>query len=61
MGDTGMPVAGLPQQPLVTSSAGRGNEYNFYVTGNQNASAKEIADMVMQKVKEIERSNSERR
>ena len=60
MGDSGMPVAGLPQQPLVTGSGGKGNEYNFYVTGNQNASAKEIADMVMQKVKEIERSNSER-
>ena len=61
MGDTGMPVVGLPRQPLVSTSAGGGNEYNFYVTGNQNASAKEIADMVMQKVKEIERSNSERR
>ena len=61
MGDNGMPVAGLPRQPLVSTSAGGGNEYNFYVTGNQNASAKEIADMVMQKVKEIERSNSERR
>ena len=60
MGDTGMPVAGLPQQPMVMGSGGKGNQYNFYVTGGQNASANEIANIVMQKVKDVERSNSER-
>ena len=60
MGDSGMPVAGLPQQPMVMGSGGKGNQYNFYVTGGQNASANEIANIVMQKVKDVERSNSER-
>jgi|688.fasta_scaffold02983_13 hypothetical protein len=60
MGDTGMPVAGLPQQPMVMGSGGKGNQYNFYVTGSQNASANEIANIVMQRVKDTERSNSER-
>jgi hypothetical protein len=60
MGDTGMPVAGLPQQPMAMGSGGKGNQYNFYVTGGQNASANEIASIVMQRVKDTERSNSER-
>jgi hypothetical protein len=61
MGDNGMPVARTLQQPMTVGSGGGGNEYNFYVTGSQNASAKEIADIVMQRVKDAERSNSERR
>lgn len=60
MGDNRMPVAKTLQQPVVMGSGGKGNEYNFYVTGNQNASASEIANMVMQKVKETQRNNSER-
>ena len=60
MGDNRMPVARTLQQPVVMGSGGKGNEYNFYVTGNQNASASEIANMVMQKVKETQRNNSER-
>jgi hypothetical protein len=61
MGDNGMPVARTLQQPMTVGSGGGGNEYNFYVTGSQNASAKEIADIVMQRVRDAERSNSERR
>jgi hypothetical protein len=55
-----MPVARSLQQSVVAGSGGRGNEYNFYVTGNQNASANEIAEIVMQRVRDTERSNSER-
>jgi hypothetical protein len=61
MGDNGMPVARTLQQPMTVGSGGGGNEYNFYVTGSQNASAKEIADIVMQRVRDAERTNSERR
>ncbi len=60
MGDNRMPVARSLQQPVVMGSGGKGNEYNFYVTGSQNASANEIANIVMQRVKDTERSNSER-
>lgn len=62
MGDRTVPVmAGAGATPVRMSSGSGGNNYNFYVSGNQNASAKEIADMVMQKVQEVERSNRERR
>ena len=60
IGDNMMPVAKSLQQPMVMGSGGKGNEYNFYVTGSQNASANEIANIVMQRVKDVERSNSER-
>lgn len=60
VGDNMVPVAKKLQQPVVMGSGANGNEYNFYITGNQNASAKEIAEMVMQKVKETERSTKER-
>jgi hypothetical protein len=62
MGDRTVPVmAGAGATPVRMSSGSGGNNYNFYVSGNQNASAKEIAEMVMQKVQEVERSNRERR
>jgi hypothetical protein len=62
MGDRSVPVMSGGGAPSVQMSGGSGgNNYNFYVSGNQNASAKEIADMVMQKVQEVERSNQERR
>jgi predicted amidohydrolase len=62
MGDRPVPVmSGSTTSSVQMSSSGEGNSYNFYVTGNQNASAKEIAEMVMLKVKEVERSNRERR
>jgi hypothetical protein len=62
MGDRSVPVMSGGGAASVQMSGGSGgNNYNFYVSGNQNASAKEIADMVMQKVQEVERSNRERR
>jgi hypothetical protein len=61
IGDNMMPVARSLQQPMTVGSGGKGNEYNFYVTGSQNASANEIAEIVMQRVRDTERSNSERR
>jgi hypothetical protein len=62
MGDRSVPVMGGGGVPTIQASSGGGsNSYNFYVTGNQNASAQEIAEMVMLKVKEVERSNRERR
>jgi hypothetical protein len=62
MGDRSVPVMSGGGVPTVQASSGGGsNSYNFYVTGNQNASAQEIAEMVMLKVKEVERSNRERR
>jgi hypothetical protein len=62
MGDNRVPVSmGARPQSVVMSGGGGGNSYSFYITGNQNASANEIAEMVMQKVKETERSNRERR
>ena len=63
IGDNRMPVA-MSQTPntlVMGSGGGGGNNYNFYITGSQNASANEIAEIVMQKVKETERSNRERR
>jgi hypothetical protein len=59
IGDNMMPVARSLQQPMTVGSGGKGN--NFYVTGSQNASANEIAEIVMQRVRDTERSNSERR
>jgi hypothetical protein len=62
IGDRKVPVMGGAGGATVQMSGGAGgNNYNFYISGNQNASAKEIADMVMQKVKDTERSNRERR
>jgi hypothetical protein len=62
IGDRRVPVMGGAMGPTVQmSGGGGGNNYNFYVSGNQNASANEIAEIVVQKVKEIERSNRERR
>lgn len=60
MGDNRVPVAKTSQQPIVMGSSSTGREYNFYISGNENASAKEIAEMVMRKIKETERSNKER-
>jgi hypothetical protein len=65
MGDSASPAPVAPNQTsrgLYPSSGGGGggNTYQFYVSGNQNASAKEIAEIVMQKVKDTERSNRER-
>jgi hypothetical protein len=62
IGDRRVPVMGGGGAATVQMSGGAGgNNYNFYISGSQNASAKEIADMVMQKVKDTERSNRERR
>jgi hypothetical protein len=47
------------RQPLTMGSGG-GNNYNFYISGNANASANEIAEMVVQKVKDIERQKRDR-
>ena len=64
IGDNSSPVSVAPNQTTRQSayagSASGGNTYQFYVTGSQNASANEIAEIVMQKVKETERSNRER-
>ena len=63
MGDSRVPVSSstTPGPIVMSGGGGGGSNYNFYVTGNENASASEIAEMVMQKVKEVERSNRERR
>lgn len=62
IGDRAVPVMnGGGAAPVTMTSAGGGNNYNFYISGGKNASANEIAEMVMQKVKETERSNRERR
>ena len=62
VGDRMMPVSMSSSSPSPAGSgASGGNNYNFYITGNQNSSAGEIAEIVMQKVKETERSNRERR
>ena len=64
IGDNSSPVSVAPnqtaRQSAYTGSGGGGNTYQFYVTGSQNASANEIAEIVMQKVKNTERSNRER-
>lgn len=49
-----------PQAAMVASGSGGSSEYNFYITGGQNASPKQIADEVMMRIKSIERSNRER-
>jgi hypothetical protein len=63
IGDSRVPVSSstTPGPIVMSGGGGGGNNYNFYVSGNQNASAGEIAEIVMQKVKEVERSNRERR
>jgi hypothetical protein len=62
MGDSRVPVSMSASSPsLVRSGGSGGNNYNFYITGSQNSSSREIAEMVLQKVKETERSNRERR
>jgi hypothetical protein len=63
MGDSRVPVSSstTPGPIVMSGGGGGGSNYNFYVTGNENASASEIAEMVMQKVREVERSNRERR
>lgn len=65
IGDSASPVSVAPNQTSQSmysggGGGGGGNTYQFYVTGTQNASANEIAEMVMQKVKQTERSNRER-
>jgi hypothetical protein len=45
----------------MTMSSGSGdNNYSFYIQGGKNASPQEIADQVMMKIKEVQRSNRER-
>jgi hypothetical protein len=64
MGDNSSPVSvssnQTRKQTAYAGSSSGGNTYQFYVTGSQNASANEIAEIVMQKVKDTERSNRER-
>jgi hypothetical protein len=65
IGDSSSPTPVAPNQTSRglypgSSGGGGGNTYQFYVTGTQNASANEIAEIVMQKVKQTERSNRER-
>jgi hypothetical protein len=63
MGDRSMPVAPSNKKSnLVASNGGGGNStYSFNIQGSDNASPQQIAEAVMVKLKQIERSNRERR
>jgi hypothetical protein len=61
IGDRTTPIASSNKQPSMTMSGGKGDaNYSFYIQGGKNASPNEIAEQVMIKIKEIERSNRER-
>jgi hypothetical protein len=61
IGDNSTPVASSNKQPSMAMSGGGGDtNYSFHIQGGKNASPQEIANLVIMKVKEIERSNRER-
>ena len=60
IGDTPAPMGAMTSRQPLTMGGGGGNNYNFYITGGNNASPNEIADMVVAKVKDIERQNRDR-
>ena len=61
IGDNSTPVASSNKQPSMAMSGGGGDtNYSFHIQGGNNASPQEIANLVIMKVKEIERSNRER-
>ena len=61
IGDNSTPVASSNKQPSMAMSGGSGDtNYSFHIQGGKNASPQEIANLVIMKVKEIERSNRER-
>lgn len=59
IGDTAAP--NTRAMPAVMTGGGDGNSYTFYVTGGANASADEIANQVMSRIKNEERAMRERR
>ena len=63
IGDRSTPVAPSNRKSnLVASGGGGGNPtYSFNIQGSENASPQQIAEAVMVKLKQIERSNRERR
>jgi hypothetical protein len=63
IGDRSMPIAPSNKKSnLVASNGGGGNStYSFNIQGSDNASPQQIAEAVMVKLKQIERSNKERR
>jgi len=62
IGDTRVPVASSNKRPSMGMSSTSGDtNYSFYIQGGKNASPQEIADQVMMKIKDTERSNRERR
>ena len=63
IGDRSTPVAPSNRKSnLVASNGGGGNStYSFNIQGSDNASPQQIAEAVMVKLKQIERSNRERR
>ena len=63
IGDTKVPVASSNKpMPMAMGGGSRGdNNYTFHIKGGENASPNQIADAVMIRIKETERSNRERR
>lgn len=63
IGDTRVPMASLNKpMPMAMSGGSKGDtNYTFHIQGGENASPKQIADAVMIRIKETERSNRERR
>ena len=61
IGDRRTPIASSNKQPTLVAGGGRGDtNYSFYIEGGPSASPDEIANKVMMKIKETERSNRER-
>lgn len=63
MGDTKVPMATSNKpMPMAMGGGSKGDtNYTFHIQGGENASPKQIADAVMMRIKETERSNRERR
>ena len=63
IGDTKVPMASSNKpMPMAMSGGSKGDtNYTFHIQGGENASPKQIADAVMIRIKETERSNRERR
>lgn len=61
IGDRNTPIASSNKQPSMTMSGSSGDaNYSFYIQGGKNASPDEIAEQVMIRIKDIQRSNRER-
>jgi hypothetical protein len=61
IGDRSVPIASSNKQPAMAMSGGGGDtNYSFSIQGGDNASPQQIAEAVMIKLKQIERSNRER-